>query len=107
VTALSEVIVEFDRSTQVIGPLREAAYRLIGIASCAIEGNETTLVCRLSTSEGGSSRKLTSADLRQLFLDFVTDENLREKVAKETSATRDLILALAFGALANESQQDA
>jgi hypothetical protein len=39
-------------------------------------------------------------ELRCHFLDLVTDENLREKIASETAKTRDVILALAFGALA-------
>jgi hypothetical protein len=38
--------------------------------------------------------------LRVHFLDLVTDENLREKIAAETNGVRDVILALAFGALA-------
>jgi hypothetical protein len=44
--------------------------------------------------------------LRAHFLDLVTDENLREKIAAETSGVRDVILALAFGALAAQ-QEDA
>lgn len=42
--------------------------------------------------------------LRARFLDLVTDENLREKVAAETAGVRDVILALAFGALARERE---
>jgi hypothetical protein len=42
--------------------------------------------------------------LRARFLDLVTDENLREKVAAETAGVRDVILALAFGALAGERE---
>ena len=38
----------------------------------------------------------TVADPR--FLDLVTDENLRERIAVQTEPTRNLILALAFGA---------
>jgi hypothetical protein len=42
--------------------------------------------------------------LREHFLDLVTDENLREKVAAETSGVRDVILALAFGTLAAQRE---
>jgi len=42
--------------------------------------------------------------IRARFLDLVTDENLREKVAAETVGVRDVILALAFGALARERE---
>jgi hypothetical protein len=45
----------------------------------------------------------SEADVRALMLDLVTDENLREKLAMETAPTRNLILALAFGALAADS----
>jgi len=44
------------------------------------------------------------AALREHFLDLVTDENLREKIAAETSGVRNVILALAFGALAGEQE---
>jgi hypothetical protein len=40
--------------------------------------------------------------IRTRFLDLVTDENLREKIAAETAGVRDVIIALAFGALARE-----
>jgi hypothetical protein len=47
---------------------------------------------------GGSDKEA----IRTRFLDLVTDENLREKVAAETAGVRDVIIALAFGALARE-----
>jgi hypothetical protein len=40
--------------------------------------------------------------VRSRFLNLVTDENLREKVSKETDRLRDVIVALAFGSLAEE-----
>jgi His-Xaa-Ser system protein HxsD len=97
---MPEILVEFDRSTQSIGPLREAAYRIVREASCQIDATGDGYLCRLTPKHGR-----TSADgegLREHFLDLVTDENLREKVAMETSGVRDLILALAFGALATQ-----
>jgi hypothetical protein len=101
-----EIVVEFDRSTQSIGALQEAAYRLVGVASCIIQSGDRTLVCRLEANENGGARKLAPIALRTLFLDLVTDENLREKVAAETAATKDLILALAFGALATQEDHN-
>ena len=38
--------------------------------------------------------------LRERFLDLVTDENLRLRVAEKTDGVRNVILALAFGSLA-------
>jgi His-Xaa-Ser system protein HxsD len=103
---MAEILVEFDCSTQSIGALREAAYRIIRDASCQIETAGDRYLCRLTPKEGRSSISLGGGGLRENFLDLVTDENLREKVAAETSGVRDVILALAFGALA-EKQEDA
>ena len=44
--------------------------------------------------------------LRRRFLDLVTDENLRATVGAETEGVRNVILALAFGALARSEQAD-
>jgi hypothetical protein len=39
--------------------------------------------------------------LKSHFLDLVTDENLRERIAARTEGLRNVILSLAFGSLAN------
>jgi hypothetical protein len=96
---LAEIVVAFDRATQSIGPLREAAYRIIDLASCIIETAGNRYVCRLEPKMEGGSRVPGEQDLRLRFIDLVTDENLREKVSAETVGLRDVILALAFGAL--------
>lgn len=95
---MGEIVVEFDRSTQSIGVLREAAYRIIRDASCQIDAVGNRYLCRLTTKKGAD--RTTAEGLRDHFLDLVTDENLGEKVTAETSGVRDVILALAFGALA-------
>ena len=99
-----EILVEFDRSTHSIGALREAAYRIIREASCQIDAVGDRYLCRLTPKQAPVSAG--TEDLREHFLDLVTDEILREKVAAETSGVRDVILALAFGALATQ-QEDA
>jgi His-Xaa-Ser system protein HxsD len=91
-----ELVVEFPARCQSIGALREAAYRVIGRASCQVDTSGELHVCRLTAK----SAKADLDELRCHFLDLVTDENLREKIASETAKTRDVILALAFGALA-------
>lgn len=93
---MAEIVVEFG-SSQSIGALREAAYRLIAEASCLIDTQGDQHICRLIP-------KGSQADeaIRSRFLDLVTDENLREKVAAQTAPLRDVIVALAFGALARE-----
>jgi len=97
-----EVVVEFDSSAQTLSALQEAAYRLIGVASCQIEKSDLRWVCRLSAHE---KRVATTAEeLRKHFLDLVTDQNLRERIAAKTEATRNLILSLAFGSLVNANK---
>lgn len=98
-----EVVVSFDCGTQELGPLREAAYRLIGTASCQIERSGDRYNCCLTPF---GDKAANPEDLRVRFLDLVTDENLREKLARETAPTRNLIVALAFGALAASERVD-
>ena len=98
---MADIIVEFG-SSQSIGALREAAYRLIGEASCLIDTVDAQHVCRLTPKKALAGE--ADEALRARFLDLVTDENLREKVAAETAGVRDVILALAFGALARERE---
>jgi His-Xaa-Ser system protein HxsD len=95
---MSVIVVDFDRSTQSIGALREAAYRIIADATCQIDADGDRYYCRLTLKPRRSL--MPDTGLRERFLDLVTDENLREKVAVETNCVRDVILALAFGALA-------
>jgi His-Xaa-Ser system protein HxsD len=95
---VTEIVVEFG-SSQPIGALREAAYRLIGEASCLIDTVGDRHICRL-TPKGAQADEA----IRTRFLDLVTDENLREKVIAQTATFRDVIIALAFGALARERE---
>jgi His-Xaa-Ser system protein HxsD len=93
---VAEIVIEFGLS-QSIGALREAAYRLIGEASCLIDTVGDRHMCRLTPKVSQED-----ATIRSRFLDLVTDENLREKVAAQTASLRDVIVALAFGALARD-----
>lgn len=96
---MSDLVVDFNTSTQSLGALQEAAYRLIGQATCQIDEANGRYVCRLSPSQP----QLKGEELRTHFLNLVTDENLREKVSRETDRLRDVIVALAFGSLAEEA----
>ena len=97
---MPEVVVEFDAS-QSIGALREAAYRLIADAACSIETIDGRHICRLVPK---NQTDRNQAEIRSRFLDLVTDQNLREKVSAETAGIRNVIIALAFGALARERE---
>lgn len=94
---MSDIFVDFNASVQSLGALQEAAYRLIGQASCHIDEANGRYVCRLSPCQPQRG----SEELRTHFLNLVTDENLREKVGRETDRLRDVIVALAFGSLAD------
>ncbi|BBY71712.1 hypothetical protein MPRI_38990 [Mycobacterium paraintracellulare] len=95
---MSDIVVDFSSSTQSLGALQEAAYRLIGQAACRIDEADGRYVCWLSPRVSG----VDDDQLRAHFLNLVTDENLREKVRRETDRLRDVIVALAFGSLAEE-----
>jgi His-Xaa-Ser system protein HxsD len=99
---LPEILVEFDRGTQSMGALQEAAYRLIDVASCIVETAGDRFVCRLLPKESVATVGFGEQGIRLRFIDLVTDENLREKVSAETAGIRNVIVALAFGALAEQ-----
>ena len=96
------VIVEFGSVSQNRAALDSAAYRLIGTATCQIEQVGDRWACELTPMRPS----LTPAELRARFIELVTDENLRERVAEKTNGVRDVILALAFGSLATTQSQD-
>lgn len=94
---MGETLVAFDCGTQDLGILREAAYRMIGTASCQIDRVNDRYECRLFWPDDA---RMDAEDMRMRFFDCVTDENLRARLAQQTEPTRNLILALAFGAIA-------
>ena len=101
------IAVDFDSSIQSLGALEAAVYRLIGTATCQIDRDADKFVCRLTPSGPPQRRdSLSSDELKERFLNLVSDENLRARVAERTDGIRKVILALAFGALA-AGQQDA
>jgi His-Xaa-Ser system protein HxsD len=100
-SSLVEVAVDFDSSIQSLSALDAAAYRLIGTATCQVEQAGDRYVCRLVSSVNPQKGAvLRSDELKERFLNLVADENLRIRVAEKTEGVRNVILALAFGALA-------
>lgn len=99
-----EVAVDFDSSIQSLGALDAAAYRLIGTATCQVDRAGDRYLCRLvSSANPQKGAALGSDELKERFLNLVADENLRARVAEKTEGVRNVILALAFGALAANS----
>jgi His-Xaa-Ser system protein HxsD len=102
-----EIAVDFNSSVQSLGALDAAAYRLIGTATCRIDRERDRYVCLLAPSTNPKKgAALNPDDLKERFLNLVTDENLRARVAEKTEGVRNVILALAFGSLA-ATQKDA
>jgi len=101
---MTEICLTFSREVQEETPLRQAAYRMAGIALCQIDLVDGRWLCRLA----GTTRDTTSADyLRERFLAVLNDENLRENIERRTAPLRDVIVALAFGALARGREEAA
>lgn len=101
-----DVVVEFSAAVQSLGALQAAAYRLIGTATCEIDQVADRFVCRLTPVSAPNKRAVHGSEgLRAHFIDLVTDENVRERIAARTDGVRNVILSLAFGSLAN-SQND-
>src|SRR5262245_9077118 len=99
-------VARFDCHTQSLSALRAAAYRLIGTATCKIDQVGNEWVCHLAL-QGTRGRLPQQTDLVAHFLNLVTDENLRETIAPKVEPVRNLILALAFGALASAQDKSA
>ena len=96
---MTAISVEFDGFAYTREALHAAAYRIIGTVSCQIEKKETNYVCLLTPV----ATDVDPNALRRRFLDLVTDECVREQLHTKTDGYRNLILSLAFGALASET----
>ena len=96
-----EIVVDFDAAIQSLSALNAAAYRLADAAACHIDHVDGRYVCRLmpiATQDADT--------LRARYLQLVTDENLRESLREKTEPVRNVILSLAFGALAAQPGED-
>lgn len=103
---MSEALVlEFDAATHTSAVLEAASYRMIGTASCQISLDGGQYICKLTAASAQKGKAPDSDQLRSRFLDFVTDEKLRASIATRTDPVRNLILSLAFGALAAEPEK--
>ena len=94
-----EVCIYFSRDAQTEAPLRQAAYRIASTAICQLDIEDGRWLCRLSAAGQGA---IGPEVLKERFLAVLNDENLREQIESRTAPLRDVIVALAFGALARE-----
>jgi His-Xaa-Ser system protein HxsD len=98
------ITVEFSEGVQSLDALHAAAYRMLDVATCRIERTPDKLLCHLSLRDGV---KLDGPALRTRFIETVTDEALRERLSHRVEPVRNLILSLAFGALAAQPDKSA
>lgn len=99
---LGSITIEFDEGIQSLDALHAASYRLLNVASCQIKRSGGKIVCHLAAKDGSD---VDSEELRTRFIDFVIDETVRERLADRVAPVRNLILSLAFGALAAEPKK--
>jgi His-Xaa-Ser system protein HxsD len=102
VTTIQHVTLTFARDAQNELPLRSAAYRMAGFGTCQIDASEGRWVCSLKAI--GQNQAASDA-LARRFLAVLNDENLREQIELRTAPVRDVILALAFGALVDSGSK--
>jgi His-Xaa-Ser system protein HxsD len=93
------VTVEFAEAVHSSDALNAAAYRLMDVASCHVDRADKKFVCHLVPKSGAG---VDGETVKMRFLDYVTDETVRERLATKTEPVRNLILSLAFGALASQ-----
>jgi His-Xaa-Ser system protein HxsD len=98
------VSVEFDEGVHSLDALNAAAYRMIDIASCRIEKRGQRFFCHLTAKD---SARTDIETLQSRFLDYVTDEAIRERIAPRVQPLRNLILSLAFGPLVPQAETKA
>jgi His-Xaa-Ser system protein HxsD len=90
--------VQLDATVYSLDVINSAAYRLISDASCNIQVHPGINLCRLSLKDPYADAEAIKAR----FLDFLTDERLREQLEGQTRQIRNLLVSLAFGALASQ-----
>ncbi len=95
----AEAVLSFAIDAQDEAPLRAAAYRMAGSACCEVDRAGGDWICRVTSS----GPNFASEDfLKRRFLAILNDENLREQIEARVAPVRNVILALAFGALVRD-----
>lgn len=86
--------VEFDTTIFSVDSIKKAAYRLSGPVSFDFKWSGENLRCDILSS--GSLSAFDIQELTQRFRTEVLDQDLRQKIAKETTNSRNVILAHVF-----------
>jgi His-Xaa-Ser system protein HxsD len=99
--SITDTVLSFACEAQEELPLRQAAYRMAGIGACQIDIQDGRWICTLSVTDRAG---LGAEALKKRFLAILNDENLREQIERRTAPVRDVIVALAFGALVRDER---
>ena len=87
-----------------LAAIQAAAYRMIGTAACRIDEAPNAWVCHLTVQPSQGKLLTDSETIKSRFLNLVTDEMLRGRIEVRTEKVRNVILALAFGSLAEKNE---
>lgn len=95
--------VEFDAASHSLLAVKKALYRISDLASAEITVTGNTICCRLIPL---SNKDCSTHDLVNRLRREVLDQDLREKIAAESNAYRDIILGYVFSktGLQNDEQ---
>lgn len=89
---------QFDAKVYSLNALQSAAYRCIDDMSCIITSGENFHICSIIAKNHNFDLQL----LNTRFTDVANDEALRERLKVHSEPIRNLLLSLAFGALAHK-----
>ena len=95
---MNVLCVEFDRKTYTLFSLQSSLYRMIGVCVGKIRETDKLYICDLSIID----KNISNDEAETMFLEYVSDESLRERLNIQTEPLRNVILSLAFGAMAVE-----
>jgi len=87
---------KLDKKIYSLEAVQASMYRLAGDLFLELEdeSNEFNIKCRAKEDSGLTQEELSS--IKDIFLQTLNDESLREKIRDETSDLRELIIATTF-----------
>lgn len=91
---MSDFSIAFDKKCTELSAIKLAAYKLTDICSVDLSEDQSHFLCNISFVKNTKSD--VTDNFEQTFRAMVLDEELREKIGKETEPLRNLILSYAF-----------
>lgn len=91
---LPDLTLLFDKKCNDLSAIKTAAYKLSDICSIEFSSDEKNYCCRVFMR--GKKPSTVSKEFEHTFRSMVLDEELREKISRDTEPMRNLILSYAF-----------